>query len=70
MPAVLEKHGVFYTSVIPEDTWYEPLYNISKHIYVFVFVYIYIYIYIYILSSNDELFRCITTPQSGWKYNK
>ena len=27
MSAVVEKHGVFYTSAIPEDTWYEPLYN-------------------------------------------
>ena len=23
----LERHGVFYTSAIPEITWYEPLYN-------------------------------------------
>ena len=25
---VNKKHGVFYTSDIPEVTWYEPLYNI------------------------------------------
>ena len=25
--SVLEKHGIFYTSAIPEVTWYEPLYN-------------------------------------------
>ena len=24
---VLKKHDVFYTSAIPEVTWYEPLYN-------------------------------------------
>ena len=26
-PDVLKKHDVFYTSAIPEVTWYEPLYN-------------------------------------------
>ena len=26
-PLVLKKHDVFYTSAIPEVTWYEPLYN-------------------------------------------
>ena len=26
-PSVLKKHDVFYTSTIPEVTWYEPLYN-------------------------------------------
>ena len=25
--SVLERHGVFYISMIPEVTWYEPLYN-------------------------------------------
>ena len=29
-PLVLKKHDVFYTSTIPEVTWYEPLYNVSK----------------------------------------
>ena len=27
VPYVLKKHDVFYTSAIPEVTWYEPLYN-------------------------------------------
>ena len=27
LSAVLEKYGVFYTSAIPEVTWYEPLYS-------------------------------------------
>ena len=27
---VLEKHGDFYTSTIPEVTWYESLYNSDK----------------------------------------
>ena len=29
-PAVLKKHDVFYSSAIPEVTWYEPLYNKYK----------------------------------------
>ena len=28
LSVVLEKHGFFYTSAIPEVMWYEPLYNI------------------------------------------
>ena len=30
--SMLEKQGVFYTSVIPEVTWYKPLYNTKLHL--------------------------------------
>ena len=30
--AVLQKHGVLYTSAIPEVSWYKPLYNTINHL--------------------------------------
>ena len=29
--SVLKRHGVFYTSAIPEVMWYDPLYNRHQH---------------------------------------
>ena len=55
---MLERHGVFYTSAIPEVTWYEQLYNKihfsqMKVCCVFCFFFqLYIYIYVCIFKQH------------------
>ena len=65
-----EKHCVFYTTSIPEVTWYEPLYNNKINrllddlmLYYFTYIYIYIYIYIYTMYYFTCLYiyTCIHT---------
>ena len=48
---VLKKHDVFYSSEMPEVTWYEPLYNRGPPIE--------------ILTDNDTAFTCGQFKESG-----
>ena len=53
-----KRHGIFYTSAIPEVTWYEPLYNGSKSILCKV---------LELISS--AILYCLSSAQAQWKYS-